>query len=88
MNFVFSIKTSKYLDISKGERLESPEDLQFYENNKKDIESELKNIAEKEQKQKAEPKPTKTLTNEEKVKQLRAEEQAELNDAINGWLLR
>lgn len=32
--------------ISKGEKLSSPEDLQFYENNKKEIEEELKSIAE------------------------------------------
>ena len=84
------IKLNDFVDrIKTGEKMESPEDIQFYENNKKEIEAKLKEDAAQESEATTEvAKSTERTFQEDQVEILRAQEQAEYdamenpNDAV------
>ena len=83
------IKVNSFVEkIKTGEKLETPEDIQFYENNKKEIEAKLKEDAAQEAEATGEVAEATAKSSQEQVEVLRAEEQAEYdamenpNDAV------
>jgi hypothetical protein len=75
--------------IKTGEKMETPEDIQFYENNKKEIEAKLKEDAAQEAEATADvTKATEKTFEEDLIENFRAQEQAEYdamedpNDAV------